>query len=127
MLSGIDSNKKSGVIVDLIRPIIDPDGNMATYEIQYIVRKTAHFLEFFILGASLTVISFIIEKKFLSPWIFMPMFFTLAAAVADEFVQSFTGRTSLVSDIVIDFSGGFSGILLITIIYTITNIEKKES
>ena len=127
MLSGIDSNKKSGVIVDLIRPVIDPDGNMATYEIQYIVRKTAHFLEFFILGASLTVISFIIGKKILSPWIFMPMFFTLAAAVADEFVQSFTGRTSLVSDIVIDFSGGFSGILLITIIYTITYIVKKES
>ena len=128
MLSGIDSNKKSGVIVDLIRPVIDPDGNMATYEIQYIVRKTAHFLEFFILGASLTVISFIIGKKILSPWIFMPMFFTLAAAVADEFVQSFTGRTSLVSDIVIDFSGGFSGIVLTILIYgVILTVNKSKN
>jgi len=126
MLSGEDSNQKSGVIVEIIRPIIDPDGHMATYEIQYIVRKTAHFMEFFILGASLTVISFLFGKKVFSPWLFMPMFFTLAAAVADEFVQSFTGRTSLVSDIVIDFSGGMSGIVLTIIIYAIFLAIKKH-
>lgn len=126
MLSGEDSNQKSGVIVELIRPIIDPDGNMATYEIQYIVRKTAHFMEFFVLGASLTVISFIVSNKIFSPWIFMPMFFTLAGAVADEYVQSFTGRTSLVSDIVIDFSGGMCGIIVTTIIFSIICIAKKH-
>lgn len=127
MLSGEDSNQKSGVIVELIRPIIDPDGRMATYEIQYIVRKTAHFMEFFVFGASLTAISFLIGKKIFTPWIFMPMFLTLAAAVADEYVQSFTGRTSLVSDIVIDFSGGISGILIAVVIYAlIMAINKKK-
>ena len=126
MLSGEDSNQKSGVIVELIRPIIDPDGRMATYEIQYIVRKTAHFMEFFVFGASLTAISFLIGKKIFTPWIFMPMFLTLAAAVADEYVQSFTGRTSLVSDIVIDFSGGISGIVLAVIIYAIIRAVKNR-
>lgn len=127
MLSGEDSNQKNGVIVELIRPIIDPDGRMATYEIQYIVRKTAHFMEFFVFGASLTAISFLIGKKIFTPWIFMPMFLTLAAAVADEYVQSFTGRTSLVSDIVIDFSGGMSGIVLAVVIYAIImTINKKK-
>lgn len=126
MLSGEDSNQKSGVIVDLIRPIIDPDGEMATYEIQYIVRKTAHFTEFFVLGASLTVIAYIIGNKIFTPWIFMPLFLTLAAAVADEYVQSFTGRTSLVSDIVIDFSGGFSGIVLAMIVLGIIKALKAK-
>ena len=34
----------------------------------------------------------------------------LAVAVLDEFLQGFVGRTSLVSDIVLDFSGALCGI-----------------
>ncbi len=126
LLSGTVSNQKSGVIVELIRPIIDPDGRMATYEIQYIVRKTAHFSEFLLLGASLTAVALILSKKIFSPWLFMPMFFTLATAVADEYVQSFTGRSSLVSDIVIDFSGGFCGIVLTVAVFAVIRLIKRK-
>ena len=40
------------------------------------------------------------------------LFFALLCAVADEFLQSFTGRTSSVRDVLIDFGGAVSGLLL---------------
>ena len=40
------------------------------------------------------------------------LFFALLCAVADEFLQSFTGRTSSVRDVLIDFGGALCGMLL---------------
>ena len=44
--------------------------------------------------------------------VFMILFCLLSTAVVDEFIQSFTGRTSNVKDILIDFSGAVVGVLL---------------
>ena len=115
----------SGKIVDIIRPLIDPQGDLSTSELQIIVRKTAHFMEFFLCGTCLAIISVIISRKAVSPWIFMPLFITLFTAVSDEFLQRFTGRTSLVTDVLIDFSGGFCGILIVTLAYAIILAVKK--
>ena len=127
MLSGEESNQKSAVIVNIIRPIIDPDGTMEYYKLQDIVRKTAHFGEFFLLGAGLTAIAVLIEKKIFTPWLFMPLFFILLMAVTDEFIQSFTGRTSLVKDVIIDSCGGICGLLFIVCIFAIARAVIKSN
>ncbi|MBQ6051783.1 MAG: VanZ family protein [Clostridia bacterium] len=126
MQSGTDSNAESGIIAKLVRPIIDPEGKMTETELQYIVRKTAHFTEYFILGAVLSAIALIIAEKFPTPWIFMSLFFTLLTAVTDEFIQSFVERTSLVSDVVLDFYGCMGAHIIAVAVYFIIRAVKKR-
>ena len=54
------------------------------------------------------------------------LFYVLAVAVSDEFIQYFSGRGSSVVDVVIDFSGATIGFLIIySIYYFIPAIRKK--
>ncbi|MBO4392367.1 MAG: VanZ family protein, partial [Clostridia bacterium] len=68
----------------------------------------------------------IIPLKFPTPWIFMSLFFTLFTAVTDEYIQSFVERTSLVSDIVLDFSGGKSANILAVAVFALVCAVKKR-
>lgn len=77
----------------------------------FTVRKIAHFSEFLLLGVLYSLVKFKIDGKSFSLLIFLPLFCTLLTAVADEFIQSFTGRGSMVSDVLIDFSGATVGTL----------------
>ncbi len=64
------------------------------------VRKLAHFTEFFVLGGLLRL-RFRGQQK--APW--LPLLAGLLAALVDETIQYYTGRTSLVFDVWIDFCG----------------------
>ena len=59
-------------------------------------------------------------RSFTASWpvrLFGAGLFGLAVPVADEFIQSFiSGRGSLVSDVVLDFSGAASGILVTNLV-----------
>lgn len=83
------------------------------------IRKVAHFIEFSIFGILLTSA---IKAKCgkIKPHIFTILFFLLFVPVIDELIQVFSdGRTSNVSDILLDFSGGVFGFLLISLIYAL--------
>ena len=84
-------------------------------KVHYIVRKSAHFFEYAILGG----LAFWMFQGFrLTFWnqIIYSLFMILSVAVMDEYFQSFVARTSSVSDILIDFSGGMTGFLIIYLI-----------
>jgi VanZ family protein len=96
----------------------------------HVVRKAAHFAEFMVLGCFTTITIFTYYRK---PFkgIFITMFVCLATAVSDEALQIFSeGRSSQVSDVILDFSGSFTGLivtsLLITLIYRIFK-RRKDS
>ena len=74
-----------------------------------LLRKMAHFTEFCVLGGLLRA-----QWKGRKNEIFMPLFLGLLTAVIDETIQAFTGRTSSVFDVWIDFSGVIIGTALIT-------------
>lgn len=76
-----------------------------------IVRKTAHFLEYALLGFLLMLgLRFCTARYFRH--ISWPLLLVLLIANADEMIQLFIpGRTSLLIDIWIDFIGGCVGIL----------------
>lgn len=79
---------------------------------QFMVRKMAHFTEYFIFGIVLTITTRIIWKSFKSH-IFFELFLFLAVPVADETIQMFFDeRTSNVLDVLIDFSGCVVGMLI---------------
>ena len=79
---------------------------------EYIFRKFAHVVEFTTLGCvSIFVKTFYfnIGKRIntLAPW-----FFLLLVGVVDEWLQMFSGRSSAVSDVVLDFVSGVAGMAI---------------
>ena len=83
--------------------------------VHHFIRKAAHFTEFCILGILYGLIKLIFDKKTFSSLIFFPVSCTLFTAVCDEFIQSFNGRGSSVRDVMLDFAGAITGILLTVI------------
>lgn len=80
------------------------------------VRKSAHFIEFMILGiiTSLLLKSFKIKNIYL---ILIALLFCFIYACTDEIHQLFViGRTSSFIDVLIDTSGSFTGIMIIYIL-----------
>lgn len=91
-------------------------------EINYYVRKNAHFFQYFVL--SIFLCSALRDFK-LYKWseIFLLLFLLLFFPVLDEFIQKIVpGRTSLIFDVIIDFSGG----VLALLIYNISCIFRKN-
>ena len=109
-----DSIAKSDKVIEVVEPVVKPviekvTKKPVTYEIMnFFVRKTAHFIEFCVLGALWAGLALALPKP---TWerAFLPLFSSLASAVTDEFIQSFLDRTSSLKDVVLDFTGAFLG------------------
>lgn len=106
-----ESNGRSGVFTALIQAIIDPDKTLAYEDVSFFVRKAAHFIEYMILGGELAALCAAVTKGRFS-YVSWSLFGVLGTAVVDEFIQYFVGRTSLLSDVVLDFCGGVTGICI---------------
>jgi VanZ family protein len=119
------SNGKSLMIVRSIKPYyeavkkeilingksgISMPANKVDKKLNIYVRKTAHFTEYFILGLIVCSALFSIELKGKAGLGYI-LFICLFCGVIDEFNQSFINRTSLVSDILIDFTGSCFGVI----------------
>ncbi len=106
------SRAQSNALIQVLKPILDPKGKCPEDIFSKIVRKTAHLVEFAALGACLHGLVDGIRRRFWkSAHLFFPLFAILCVAVADELIQSFTGRGSMVSDVVLDFAGGVFGMI----------------
>ena len=76
-----------------------------TYWTNFFAKKTAHFIEFAILGI-------LAKRSFKNTW--MALIFTLLYAASDEYHQAFIpGRESRIRDVIIDFTGGGFGIWIL--------------
>ena len=106
-----ESNARSDQITGVVESIIDSIfGEDNEIDANYIVRKTAHFIEFFVLGACCAGLCMVIQFYYGKDWMPYSFFCVLLIAVTDEYIQSFTGRTSSVSDVWIDLAGALCGI-----------------
>ncbi|MFT8348172.1 VanZ family protein [Clostridium saccharoperbutylacetonicum] len=87
------------------------------YELDHIIRKNAHGFMYMILGVLVSNAFFIYNQRGKTSIIHI-MFICLLYAVTDEFHQSFVpGRTSLVSDVLVDLAGAIIGMALFYIFY----------
>ena len=89
---------------------------------EHFVRKAAHFCEFGLLGCELMLL-FWLRSGVRFQNLCNAAFAALLSAVTDETIQSFSGRGSQVLDVVLDFSGALTGILLVSLLM----IEKRKS
>lgn len=92
----------------------------------FIVRKTAHFTEYFILGLIL-ILYLQTKEKLTTKYIILAIIFCVLYATSDEIHQLFVdGRSCKIMDILIDTCGSSLAILGFTSIYKLTTKLKKQ-
>jgi len=122
--STADSDSIIAWIQPVVRWIFGEDHNI---NLHFWVRKTAHLCEFALLGGLTTglLITWKAGKnRYFRGYEF---FYVLAVAVVDEFIQSFTGRTSSVKDVLLDFTGALLGFCAVWLIHKRINKKRKAN
>ena len=117
--SGPESMQTSNAVVEVVKPIVDPQDQIDDEQFSFSIRKLAHFTEFFWLGMALCGVVVCVadagrgKAPVLShPPVCAALLMSLLVAVTDEWIQSFTARTSSVRDVLLDFSGALCGFFL---------------
>ena len=123
LLPGDLSSLESGYVVDVMFSIFDFFGYTPDImTLHQVIRMTAHFVEFMILGI-LLAIDF---RQLHYPW-YKLLIVILVIALLDETIQIYTpGRAFELMDIVIDLLGGTLGYLLIRYILRKDNRKKTK-
>jgi len=123
-----ESQAESLSVLERVKPVFEAvvgQGNVT----DHLVRKIAHFTEFFLLGLEwLVFVS--LSKKINGQHIANCLFIGLASAVIDESLQMLSpGRGPQVSDVLLDFSGFCFGILVISTILLLRrkHIKRKKA
>lgn len=92
----------------------------------HIIRKTAHFCEFALLGTLVLWTSNRFNRKIFANLLSCG-FICLATATIDETIQlSSPGRAGMVTDILLDFSGVIAGFLFFILVYYIIYYIKRR-
>ena len=119
-----ESTEQSDTVVEIVRPIIDPKEEMSDDEISHLVRKSGHFIEYLILGVECALLAYHISKRLTLSGAVCSAGGCLLAADIDEYIQSFTGRGSMVADVLLDFCGAVSGIAIGTVKQRINELNR---
>ena len=109
MLDRETSSNMSNLVLTVLEPIIRSFGIVS--EDDRWLRKLAHFTESGALGAELLFLAAVkgrLSFQAASNCAFM----ALLAALVDETIQLVSGRNSQVLDVLLDFSGALTGILI---------------
>ena len=120
------SSAQSAPVADNLRPVLDPTEKMEKPVFHDYVRKLAHVVEFFALGLAVAgfgiTLGAFIGKRLLS----LPVLIVLFVAVMDEYIQHFTGRGSLVTDVILDFVSAVAGLLLAWVLCWLISRKKMR-
>lgn len=90
----------------------------------YMLRRSAHFGIYFILGIMCSVFGYFYTKKILIGFL-LGVSLPVVVAVLDEFNQGFVGRTSSLSDVILDGTGALIGTGIVVLIILIIRLVRK--
>ena len=108
MSSDGNSDNKTTVISTEIHSTVK-SSEISVKQIDFYIRKSSHFIEYLILCVLLLKTGEVYNVKLRTSIIYI-LFLCLLIANFDEFYQSFTGRTSMVRDCLIDLGGSLIGL-----------------
>lgn len=118
------SQKESGSVLKAVSPVLEVfvgRGNVTNH----LVRKLAHFTEFFTLGAELSALLWV-RGAFGAQRYLNGIFVGAAVALCDETVQLFTGRGSQVQDVWLDILGAVCGLLFVALLRALVTAIKTR-
>lgn len=128
-LSAIDSTIESTNVIEFLEIFLKGLGfNVEIAD--FIVRKSAHFCEFALLGCLLIWSSYLLNYKILINLLPVNLI-CLFTAITDEIIQIYSpGRSCQFSDVILDFCGAVAGeiffLLIFAIYFNIKNRKRKE-
>lgn len=125
LLPGEISSNQSGFIVDVLYPIINDLGiPISVDNFSLLIRKLAHFTEYFILGLLWFGIYLSYRKPNWLPWVVVIQGFI--AACIDETIQRYTpNRSGEFRDVLIDTLGVLTAVIVILLLSKIKKARKK--
>ena len=103
------SSEESSFVMALLTPLLElfvGKGNVT----EHLVRKLAHFCEFFILGIELQLFFSLLKGR--KSAVLLALSHGLFTAFTDETIQFFSGRGPMIQDVWLDFSGVTAGSLI---------------
>ena len=113
------SSEESSFVMALLTPFLEifvGRGNVT----EHLVRKLAHFCEFFILGIELQLFFSLLKSR--KSAFLLALSHGLFTALVDETIQIFSGRGPMIQDVWLDFSGVTAGSLItLTVMMIKTN------
>lgn len=119
------SSQESSFVLELVRGLFDKAGISALWLTEHIIRKTAHFCEYTLLGILLTQSMNQIQclKKVR---ILLQLQLSMAIPFVDETLQLFTaGRSGQLSDVWLDMSGVLAGTAAAALFIWLRNMRRK--
>ncbi|MCH5298085.1 MAG: VanZ family protein [Ruminococcus sp.] len=121
-----DSGAESAATMGVLQSILNSLG--IDFELtDHIVRKIAHFTEYTAIGIMLMNTAYSFNKS--RPYLFFPhiLFAGLFTAVIDEAIQlNVPGRAGLITDVLLDFLGVITGIIVMFVILIIYKVIRKK-
>ena len=103
------SEEESSAVLALLRPLLEAIAGPEKATL-HLVRKLAHFTEFFCLGCVLALL-----LPFRGKGQLLAGGLSLLTGFIDETIQIFSGRGPAISDVWLDFSGAAAAILLLAL------------
>ena len=128
---GEESRAKSDVIVEAVEPVVEPllKPELSEWKIHksisFVVRKAAHLFEFAVLGICACGFFVFLSKCRNRRYRGWQLLLCFAVACCDETIQSFTGRSNSVKDVMLDFVGSVMGILLVLLVVYLVRERKR--
>ena len=110
------SRSDSDIIVNIVEEMVIKVKNNNDFNLDYIVRKSAHFFEFGVLGI-VTVFMWLQTNTKHKIMLLLVYSYVTMVAFVDELIQKFTDRGSQLLDVGIDIVGAYAGITVVLLIY----------
>ncbi len=120
------SHQISNSIAEAIRPMLEDLLGSEQLELEALVRKMAHVVEFSVLGFLVAILLYRLKIKYHQSFGGLSLLVMLLVAVLDEYIQSFFGRSSKVADILLDFFGALLGFSLAFLIMKATKYFRRK-
>ena len=109
MQSGEDSSQTSGGIVSMLVEILFPQGFAYAEQLEFFIRKLAHFTEYFVLGV---LVLQTLKRTKCPKQVLVSLVICVLVASCDETIQLFSGgRSGKVVDVLLDSVGSWCGIM----------------
>lgn len=122
-----ESSSQSSRIVDTVENVIKtvkPEKKIDRHNLTHIIRKIAHFIEFFAQAMFFSIFIYCFSEKYN---IINILFMGLLTACCDEFIQlSSAGRSGQISDVFVDFSGCITTAVIYTLVYYLMKKKNKK-
>lgn len=113
-----ESSALSGKALNVVGPFLEIFVGAGKVT-DHLVRKIAHFVEYFILGLELSLLM-MARRDVCLQGVINCLSAGLAAAVTDESIQIISARGSQVIDVLLDFCGVLSGVAITLLVYSLT-------